>query len=352
MPDQTWREGSAAFKETLFAIVGTVPYGILNLDLQGDCTLANEQAAELLGRPLNSLIEAPFSAVFSGIEPLQAIEAGHRIPSGDFREISIPPRTITLRIRRHSSGHLVSLEDVTEAVADHRNLQETLGNLQSANTQLQQFAQASTHDLRSPLTSIIGLLERIKVAEASPDQRMMDMAMSSALQMRQTLDVLHHSLELQQQLSHAQPQDTPIQRALDEVLENLDTPLPDTARVSVDLSQAPVLPIPHTLLRQLLQNLTSNAIRFADARRPLALDIRSEQDSTRIRLDITDNGTGAELAARGQRLFGLFSRFHPGISGLGTGLHDSRAIVAGFGGQLTARAVSPHGLTFSIELPL
>lgn len=119
-------------------------------------------------------------------------------------------------------------------------------------------------------------------------------------------------------------------------------------RLEVDHAAPVVVETDRRALRQILINLTGNAIKFTDAGQvSLGADYRADGA---VRLTVTDSGPGIADSER-SRVFEAFEQGRLASEGLGLGLHISRALADRLGAQLTVRSAPGEGTEFTIELP-
>jgi signal transduction histidine kinase/ActR/RegA family two-component response regulator len=105
-------------------------------------------------------------------------------------------------------------------------------------------------------------------------------------------------------------------------------------------------------VRQVLYNLTSNAVKFTPAGGSVSL--RAEVRSDKLHFEVTDTGIGIPADKR-DRVFGAFERLHEGISdapGTGLGLALTRRLVELHGGAIDFTSTDGEGSTFSVDLPV
>jgi len=152
--------------------------------------------------------------------------------------------------------------------------------------------------------------------------------------------------------------------ALDEVLEEVKSDLQVAIESSGATITAPRLPIvdaDRTQMRQLLQNIIANALKFKQPNVPPLITIdcvtiepgRGSEGAERVGISIADNGIGFEMKYA-ERIFGIFQRLHTRAEydGTGVGLATCRKIVERHKGTLTVTSEPNVGTTFSIEIPL
>jgi signal transduction histidine kinase len=143
------------------------------------------------------------------------------------------------------------------------------------------------------------------------------------------------------------------------VLTDMETSI-EQKNAQVVHSPLPAIHGDETQMRQLLQNLISNALKFIPEDRAPRIDIRGEifrpesgfDRRPWVRIVIADNGIGFDNKYA-ERIFGAFQRLHGQreYSGSGIGLAIVRRIAERHGGHIHARGVPGEGATFVIEMP-
>lgn len=232
----------------------------------------------------------------------------------------------------------------------HRTAQldRTLAELKESNARLAAFAGRVSHDLRTPLTTMLGYLEMLQdtpgilaVPGAPDDLEKIDASGRRMLGMLQ--DVLSYS----RVGGGIQPEWVSIQSAAREVLWDLKIEDPEMvevqdARVRADRSQ----------LRTLLQNLLSNAINYRSPHRHLQVRITTTSNYQGTTIFVADNGKGIAPEDRARVLEPLVRLHREGDgSGTGLGLATCRSIAKAHGGELTLSETSGGGTTVAVSFP-
>ena len=151
-----------------------------------------------------------------------------------------------------------------------------------------------------------------------------------------------------------------LEDVLESVLSDLSVRLEEVGG-SVETEELPVVEADPTQMRQLLQNLVGNALKFHREGVPPVVRVRAHQVEQpramhvppRVRLEVQDNGIGFDEKFL-DRIFTPFQRLHTrrAYEGTGMGLAICRRIVERHNGTITARSRSGHGTTFVVTLPL
>jgi len=225
--------------------------------------------------------------------------------------------------------------------------------LVKVNEELQEFAYRTSHDLRSPLVSSIGLLEETQanIDPADHDSKHMIMLVSRSLKKLDRLVSDIHALTRAQHLD--EPNKTvDFERLLVDSLETVSTMTgydKIDVRTLVDVSDEYQAPI--SRLKLILENLLSNAVKYRNPDQSESyIDISFRQQNESVLIRISDNGLGIPEKKQ-ERLFKMFERFHPRTSfGSGLGLYMIQKSVVMLGGSVTFKD-NDGGASFLVTLP-
>jgi PAS domain S-box-containing protein len=246
-------------------------------------------------------------------------------------------------------GFTMSLMDITD-------LKRTQFRLEQSNRELESFASVASHDLQEPLRKIQTFGERLKTtcaAALSPEGLdYLERMNSAAVRMRRLIDdLLSFS-----RISSKAPSFTRVglARVAREVLVDLETSI-EQAGASVTLGELPTLEAEPMQMRQLLQNLVSNALKFRrdDVAPTVSIHATVDADAGLCELRVADNGIGFDEKYL-DRIFNVFQRLHGRgkYEGTGIGLAICRKIAERHGGSIDARSTPGQGAAFIVTLPL
>jgi len=239
-----------------------------------------------------------------------------------------------------------------------RSLNEELGKrsaeLEASNKELEAFAYSVSHDLRAPIRHVVGFTELLQKDTASilspKSQRYVTMILGSAKRMGNLIDdLLSFS-----RIGRAETRKTTVsleqlvQEALSEVRE--DTHGRD---IVWKLGGMPASFGDRSMLRMVLVNLISNAVKFTRTRPHAEIEIGSREHShNELVVFVRDNGVGFDMQYA-NKLFGVFQRLHAAgeFDGTGIGLATVQRIIHRHGGRVWAEGQADKGATFYFSLP-
>ena len=249
----------------------------------------------------------------------------------------------------------VEIAERTKALSVSEHLK---ARLQESNRELQDFAYVSSHDLQEPLRKIQAFGDRLKrtsndvLSDKSKDY--LD-RMLNAAERAQTL--INDLLSFSRVTTKAKPFDeVDLAKVLAGVLSDLEIRIEQT-NATVEVDPLPVIRADALQMRQILQNLISNALKFQQTGIPPVVQVRSRlythASKDYCELRVIDNGIGFEQKYA-DRIFGIFERLHgrKEYQGSGIGLAICRKIAERHGGSLTAQSEPGQGATFVLTLPV
>lgn len=336
-------------------------------------TLTNRQGLQLTGLSDAQMLGYPLSLLYP-LTPDQLDRLRQLVQTGGSLVVDqyVPHRTcwLSISITMLNDSFVATVQDVSADRQMRRQLEQTVQELHQSNQSLEQFAYIASHDLQEPLRKITAFSSIL----TSQYAEQLDINGQTVIT-RMQLAAERMSALIRDLLAYARigNQHTSF-RAID--LTQLVRDLLDDMEITIQASGATVKvePLPQLCgdpvqLRQLMQNLLSNALKFKRDDRPPVVQISSEQipvcqlpatllDSVRAThaywlIRVTDNGIGFAPEYY-DRIFEVFQRLHgrSQYSGTGIGLAIVRKVAEQHGGLVVVDSEPNVGSTFSIYLPV
>ncbi len=238
-----------------------------------------------------------------------------------------------------------------ESIRDISDRKEARDKLETANRELEAFVYTVSHDLRTPLTPIIGYADFLH--ESCRDQldelelNCLSEISGSGKRMVALMEDLLTLAEVGQVERPAEPVATGV--VVNEVVCGLADQIIQ-AEVSVDVGDLPTLRVPRTLLVQVFDNLIANAIRYG-CKPGDVIEVRGKRNGEKVRLCVSDYGPGVPAEER-NRIFEVFYRGTTGKDkkGTGIGLATIQKIARLFDGRAWVEETPGGGSTFCVEM--
>lgn len=356
----TDREGLALLIESVreYAIFRLDPAGRVRSWSLGGETIFGLSAEAALDRPYESLLGSPEAA---RAQLAEAAREGRLQAEGWCvrRDASRCWADIALTALREESGavrgFVAIVRDATQRRASAQMLERRTAELSRSNLELTQFAYVASHDLSAPLHKVKAFAGRLKDklaggldAEGQDFLRRMLRAVDG---MQSLIDALLALARVSTRAAAAEEVDL---RALaKDVVESLEHAAP-RGRGIVDIGDLPRIRADPLQMRQLLQNLVSNALKFHKPGAAAKVSIRGRATGDgRCELIVADDGIGFDMKFA-DRIFQPFQRLQAphDYEGTGMGLAICRKIAERHGGTITGSGAPGRGAEFKVVLPI
>lgn len=226
---------------------------------------------------------------------------------------------------------------------------QLIEDLTSRNQDLNQFAYITSHNLRAPLSNLIGLIDILNYDLLDDyNKTIVDMFRDSAFKLNETI------YDLTQMLS--------IKSNKKVIIENVNATYvfkkvcnyfnKQIHKLGIYIHtdfQCEVIPFPKSYLESVLMNLMSNSMKYCAVNRPLRIEITTKADEHgNTILVFTDNGIGIDLTKHKDKIFKLNQRFHTHVNGSGVGLFITKTQITSMGGEIKVESEVNKGTTFII----
>jgi PAS domain S-box-containing protein len=239
------------------------------------------------------------------------------------------------------------------AVLEERVIERT-AQLQAANRELEAFNYSVSHDLRAPLRHILMSVELLEQEATSPltdkDRRHLATISQTTKRMGNLIeDLLTFSRIGRLEIAKTR---VDLNALVQETLQDFQTETSER-NIVVELRRLPPVWADSSLLRMVLANLISNAVKFTAGRTKPHIEIGCvSNDPHGTVIFIRDNGAGFDPRYT-DKLFGAFQRLHSRteFEGTGIGLANVRQIINRHGGKTWAEGAVDRGATFYFSLP-
>jgi|CXWL01.1.fsa_nt_gi PAS domain S-box-containing protein len=345
-------------------------YAIFRMDREGRVASCDGEAQAITGYSAEEILGKPYARFFApedstlGLpqELMDTAARDGRVANEGWRLRKDGTRfwvSGVLAAIRDEGGALLGYVKIMHDDTERRQILQTLEKQSSAlyrsNTELSQFAYVASHDLREPLHKVNAFADRLnekldgKLDEEGRDYlRRMLRAING---MQNLIDALLQLARVTTRVGACEVVDLEV--LAKDVVDSLDISI-SRCKGRVELGEMPRIHADPLQMRQLLQNLISNAIKFQkpDAHPRVLVHGRLLGDG-RCEIVVSDDGIGFEMK-HAERIFKPFQRLHGRFEyeGTGIGLTICQKIAERHGGTITVKSAPGEGAEFRVVIPI
>lgn len=323
-------------------------------------------AEESLGRNCRFL-QGPETSEEARTEMREAIEEGraHRVTILNYRKDGTPFwNDVQLSPVRDASGEVrqfVAVQhDITERMETERDLMVARRRAASASRAKSRFLATVSHEIRSPMTAIIGFTDALGRKSKDPAvlQSLSSIRRNADYLLRLIGDILDIS-RIEADRMEVHPEDVDLPGLLRDVTELMGVRSDQKHLPFETILEGPIpcrVRTDPTRLRQILINLLSNAIKFTEQGSVTLRVAATLGEAPRLRFQVIDTGIGIPLEDQ-ERIFKPFVRPHTAdeeaqYDGAGLGLAIVQRLVRALGGEIEVESQPGHGSTFRLGVPV
>jgi PAS domain S-box-containing protein len=365
------RQRAAAYEGTLAAsrytrtLIEASLDPLVTISREGKITDVNQATESVTGAAREQLIGSDFCDYFS--EPEKARVGYQQVFAAGFvRDYPLAIRHTSGRITdvlynatvfRNQKGEVegvfATARDISERKRAVKEIQRYTKELERSNTELQDFASIASHDLQEPLRKVLAFGEHLREHLGSNLDEEGSNFLTRMENAAQRMSVLIEALLQYSRVTARAKPFVPVDltQLVFGVLADMEDRITKTG-AGVEFMPLPKVMADPMQMRQLLQNLLGNALKFRRPDTKPQLVIEGTRTNGWCEITVADNGIGFDEKYL-DRIFRPFQRLHGRgyYEGSGMGLAICRKVVARHGGTLTAHSRPGEGSTFVVTLP-
>ena len=239
--------------------------------------------------------------------------------------------------------------DITERKSLELKQAELVKQLSFQNTQLVDFCNIVSHNLRAPLVNMSMLVDFIENCEDLDEQKELISKLSPVIDnLHGSFNELVESIQIRQDLE-IQSTNIDMQEVLDKTMSGFSV---ECSKYNIQLitnfDERDTINFPAKYMNSILNNLISNAIKYRSADRQLSINISTQKKGKKTILSIEDNGLGIDLKKHGHNMFKIGKVFHRTQHSKGFGLFMTKTQIEAMGGTIEVSSEPDKGTIFTI----
>ncbi|MDY7007678.1 MAG: PAS domain S-box protein [Cyanobacteriota bacterium] len=347
------------------------PIGIALVSTDGKFIRVNHALCKMLGYSKLELIQLTFQEITYPDDLATDLALVQELLEGKKSYYNMEKRYISkqgnivwiilsVSLVKETSGEplyfIAQIQNITPRKQNEVEQQKLITKLKISNQELEDFAYVASHDLQEPLRKIQTFGDRLKAKygevldEKGQDylRRMQNAANRMQILIRDLLNFSRVTTKAQPYIS------VDLFEIVTQVIGDLENRIEQT-KGQVEVGELLTIEADPTQIRQLLQNLIGNALKFHIPEKPPIVKVETnlQWEINQVQIMVSDNGIGFEEKYL-DRIFIPFQRLHgrQQYEGTGIGLAICRKIVERHNGNITANSIPNQGTTFVITLPI
>ncbi len=243
----------------------------------------------------------------------------------------------------------IKIRQNTKRLLLDKIIQENLmDELTIQNQQLNDFANITSHNLRSPASNITALIATIeKDSPIEEYKTIFEMLRKVAQNLNDSLNQLMEVLHIKK--NKVEKELLSFQQIYSKTIESLQGEiLKSGAIIKADFKEVAEIAYSRIYLESIFHNLISNALKYRALERTPEITIRSERKNNIVYLYVIDNGLGIDLNKNGHKIFGMNQIFHNHPEAKGIGLFMTKTQIESMKGKITVASEVNIGTTFTV----
>ncbi|MEK6477838.1 PAS domain S-box protein [Catalinimonas sp. 4WD22] len=356
------------YSERLSLATESAQIGVWDLDIQNDILRWDRQTCKIFGvseqqsqgtiEELRMLLYPEDMGKIPKIEALKSIKRDNiniqfRIIKADSKEVRhIRSSAKILFDNGHNAVRMIGIHsDITALKENEERLQKNNEELRKTNTELDHFVYSTSHNLRAPLTSVMGIIDILREVKSEEEkEQFIDLIKKSIYKLDETIQEINDYSKN----SRVEVQKVPIdfRQMINNIAESLSF-MENARKMKLDLKVPEELAFYSDLgrLKIIFNNLLSNAIKYTNPAEEspfISVSIASVENG--VSIQIKDNGIGIKKEYL-DKIFDMFFRATNRSSGSGLGLYIVKEAVEKLGGEINVKSAPGEGTDFIIQLP-
>lgn len=248
-----------------------------------------------------------------------------------------------------------AMQDITYQKLNEIEKEKMNRDLLLRNKELKQFTFMVSHNLRSPVTNIMGLtylLNDKSITNSTERDEFISMLAISANNLDHVIRDLNEVISVRNKASENR-ETVNLENLVSEIKNSIShIILKNNVEFVTNFSDISEITTVKSYLYSILSNLISNSIKYKQDALDLSIKIETKKVDDNVILHFEDNGIGIDLETNRKDLFKMYKRFHSHVDGMGIGLYMVKTQIEALGGSINIESNLNQGTKFILELPI
>jgi PAS domain S-box-containing protein len=242
--------------------------------------------------------------------------------------------------------------DITSLVMRQQELQTLVDITAEQNKKLLNFTYIISHNIRSHVANIIGLIELNDDGTPEDKELSWNMMKKSVTGLDSTIQNLNEVIKIQTNVNLPLKR-VYLQKEIANIIDSIRVLFEkDNTTISYDFEESAYLFTNPAYLESIILNLMTNALKYRSTKRALEIELSLRIEEQYQVLVFTDNGTGINLDQNGDKVFGMYKTFHGNADAKGMGLFIVKNQIEALGGKIELESEIDEFTTFRIFFPV
>lgn len=246
----------------------------------------------------------------------------------------------------------ISCTDITKLKALEIERERIINDLKLRYEDLEQFSYVISHNIRSPIATLLGLTKLLDAGLSEKEVRfILNGVKESAFRLDRTIHDVNEIISIRKGSSQ-NLSTVVLSKKLSNVIDSIREIIKQSGvKITSDFTEVKEIKAIKPYITSIFYNLISNSIKYAKKNVPPQIHIYSKITDSGVKIYFVDNGIGIDLIKHKKEVFGLYKRFNLDVEGKGMGLFIIKSQVEAMGGTIEVESEPGKGTTFIVTLP-
>ena len=245
---------------------------------------------------------------------------------------------------------LLATQNISEQKKNETEKELLIEELMHNNNDLKQFSYITSHNLRAPLSNLLGILQLLDMSSITDPMSslLLKNFKDCTLQLNETVNDLINVLIIKNNVN-TKRETLSIPQTLDRVISSVQNTIDSfNAEIHQNFQDFDNVEFNKSYLESILLNLLTNALKYSSPHRKPVIRVYTKKEHDVTKLYFSDNGLGIDMERHKHKIFGLYQRFHDHADSKGLGLYIVNSQIRVMGGEIEVASEVDKGSTFIV----